>query len=226
MMKYLRIAPGLLLAGIYLVLPRGAAAQDRAWNDCARRAAVSSGVSDSAIQITAENDDRRDDTYVLNWEVRGNDSRRQRGFCEISRRDRRIVRFETSPYRGHGGGHEESSAYAGPYARVRVDTDGKGYFTSRKFRSDRLERGYVDTRDQPSVSLRGRNGFFITFYGVVIASDGGRELTLRITSSNRGDARGRASIRLNGDRNEVEWISLNGSMADGVEMKAEFNRNQ
>jgi hypothetical protein len=31
---------------------------------------------------------------------------------------------------------------------------------------------------------------------------------------------------LNGDRNEVEWISLSGFMADGGEMKAEFNRNQ
>jgi len=84
----------------------------------------------------------------------------------------------------------------------------------------------VDTREQPSVSLRGRNGFRITFYGEVIASDGDRELTLRITSSDRGDARGRASIRLNGDHNEVEWISLNGRMADGGDMKAEFNRNR
>ena len=156
----------------------------------------------------------------------------QRGYCEIGRRDRRIVRFETSPYRrgGYGGGprggYDDGPGYNGPYPQVKVDTDGKGYFTSRRFKSDRLDRGYVDTQGQSSVSLRGRNGFFITFYGVVISSDGRREVTLRITSSDRGDARGRVSIRLNGDRDEVEWISINGQMADGGEMKAEFNRNR
>ena len=229
-MKYTRVAPIFLLAAFFLILPRGAAAQDRAWRDCTRRAAVSAGVSDSSIQITAETDDRRSNTYILSWEVRSNDPRRQRGYCEISRDDRRIVRFETNPYRGGGGGprgdYDEPQVYTGPYAHVKVDTDGTGYFSSRRFKSDRLERGYVDTREQPSVSLRGRNGFRVTFYGEVISSDGDRELTLRITSSDRGDARGRASIRLNGDHNEVEWISLNGRMADGGELKAEFNRNR
>jgi len=228
-MAYKKMALGLLLVGFALTLPQGVAAQDRVWNDCVRRAATASGVSEGAIQIRAENEDRRDATYILSWEVRGNDPRRQRGYCEISRNDRRIVRFETTPYRGGGGpggGYDEQPVYTGQYARVKADTDGRGYFTSRTLRTDRLERGYVDTRDQASVSFKGRNGFRITFYGVVIASDGQRELTLRITSSNRGDARGRASIRLNGDRNEVEWISLNGFMADGGEMKAEFNRNQ
>jgi hypothetical protein len=232
-MKHIRVVQGLFLAAFCLVLPRGAAAQDRAWNDCARRAAVSAGVSESAIQIRAEDDDRRGDTYILSWEVRGDDPRRQRGYCELSRNGKRIVRFETTPYRRgggqggeHGGGYDNPPPFAGSYAHVRVDTDGRGYFSSRTFRSDRLERGYVDTRDQTSVSLRGRNGFHITFYGEVIESDGRSELTLRITSSDRGDARGRASIRLNPDRNEVEWISLQGRMADGGEMKAEFNRNQ
>jgi len=228
-MKHIRVAQGLFLAAFCLVLPRGAAAQDRAWNDCARRAAVSAGVSESAIQITAEDDDRRSDTFILSWEVRGDDRRRQRGYCELSRNGKRIVRFETTPYRrggGEGGERENTPPFTGSYARVKVDTDGRGYFSSRAFRSDRLDRGYVDTRDQTSVTLRGRNGFHITFYGEVIDSDGRSDLTLRITSSDRGDARGRASIRLNQDRNEVESISLNGRMADGGEMKAEFNRNQ
>jgi len=229
MMRQLRVVQGFLLAAFFLILPWGAAAQDRAWNDCARRAAVSSGVSESAIQIRAEGDDRRSDTYILSWEVRSDDPRRQRGYCELSRNGKRIVRFETTPYRNggrEGGERDNTPPFTGSYAQVRVDTDGKGYFSSRRLRSDRLERGYVDTRDQTSVTLRGRNGFHITFYGEVIDSDGRSELTLRITSSDRGDARGRASIRLNPDRNEVEWISLSGRMADGGEMKAEFNRNQ
>ena len=228
-MKHIRVVQGLFLAAFCLVLPRGAAAQDRAWNDCARRAAVAAGVSESAIQIRAEDDDRRSDTYVLSWEVRSDDPRRQRGYCELSRNGKRIVRFETTPYRRGGWqdrDHDDTPPFAGPYAHVKVDTDGKGYFSSRSLRTDRLERGYVDTRDQTSVTLRGRNGFSITFYGEVIDSDGRSELTLRITSSDRGDARGRASIRLNPDRNEVEWISLRGYIADGGEMKAEFNRNR
>jgi hypothetical protein len=33
---------------------------------------------------------------------------------------------------------------------------------------------------------------------------------MRITGSDRGPAQGRADVRLNGDRNEVEMINLNG----------------
>ena len=91
---------------------------------------------------------------------------------------------------------------------------------------DRLDRGYVDLREQPSVTLRGKNGARVTFYGVVVASDGNREITLRITSSDRGDARGRAQIRLNSDRNEVEYISLNGNGFNGGDFQGEFNRNR
>src|SRR5262249_32930495 len=104
-------------------------------------------------------------------------------------------------------------------------TDGQGSFSSRKFRIDRFDRAFVDTRDQPSVTLRGRNGSRITFYGVIIAADGRRELTMRITSSDHGDARGRAQIRLNGDRNEVEWVSVSGNLEGSGEMSGEFNRN-
>jgi hypothetical protein len=89
----------------------------------------------------------------------------------------------------------------------------------------RLDRGFVDLRDQTSVTLRGRDGFRITFFGQVIGSVGRREITLQITSSDRGDARGRASIRLNEDRNEVEWISVDGFIAGG-DMRGEFNRNR
>jgi hypothetical protein len=49
----------------------------------------------------------------------------------------------------------------------------------------------------------------ITFYGVVERSDGGG-FTMRITGSDRGDARGTAQARLNRDRNEVESITVSG----------------
>ncbi len=66
------------------------------------------------------------------------------------------------------------------------------------------------TGPRPSVSLRGGN-FQITFYGVVERSDGGG-FTMRITGSDRGDARGTAQARLNSDRNEVETITVSGRM--------------
>src|SRR5215475_6987104 len=201
----------------------GAAAQDRAWKDCVRRAASAAGVSEGSIAVQRERDTDGGDTYILSWTVRNNDPQRQAGFCEVHSRDVRVVRFETTPYRrefwqrGNGGGYQEPQ-YTGEYPRVRVDTDGKGYFTSRNFKLNQLDRGFVDTRDQTSVALRGRNGARITLSGVIIASDG-REMTMRVTSSDRGNARGRVQIRLNGDRNEVEYISISGYLDNGGEMK-------
>src|ERR1051325_2520921 len=82
----------------FLISPRPANAQDRAWSECARRAAVASGGSGSAIRVTPESDGRGR-TYIWSWEVRGGGPRRQRGYCEVDRKGRRIARFETTPYR-------------------------------------------------------------------------------------------------------------------------------
>ncbi|HSC44516.1 MAG TPA: hypothetical protein VLC94_01740 [Candidatus Acidoferrum sp.] len=223
---------GTLLACLAAVccLSPSAAGQDRnsgAWRDCQSRAASALRINMSDVDINPGGETERG-RFILNWEARMDRGRRERGYCEIDRRDGRIVRFETNPYRGgdNGGGGYDPPQYSGDYPRVKVDTDGKGYFSSRGLRLDRLDRGFVDTRNEPSVTLRGRNGARITFFGRVIGFDGNREITLQITSSDRGDARGRASIRLNGDRNEVEAISLNGGMAGGGEFKGEFNRNR
>jgi hypothetical protein len=223
-MKHSWLLLSLSWAVFFLFLPQRSGAQERGWRDCARRASVAAGVSDRDIQITPQGE-TNGDTFILNWEVRSNDPRRQRGYCEIDRRERRIVRFETTPFR-HREEFDDSPAYTGEYPRVNVDTDGNGSFSSGGPRSDRLDRGYVDTKGRPAVALRGRNGFRIGFYGEVIGFDGDREMTLRITSSDRGPARGRAVIRLNRDRNEVESISLRGSMAQAGEFQADFNRNR
>jgi hypothetical protein len=96
------------------------------------------------------------------------------------------------------------------YPRVRVDTSGRGTFSSRAGTA-KITRGFVDsTGARPSVSLRGSN-FTITFYGVVERSDGGG-FTMRITGSDRGDARGTAQARLNRDQNEVETITVSGTV--------------
>ena len=223
-----RILPAfLVLFSAVCVLGPCASAQDRngaAWRDCQSRAASALRVSPSNIDINPGGEGNRG-TYILNWEARVDRGRRERGYCEVDRRDGRIVRFETNPYGGDGGGGYNPPPYSGDYPRVKVDTDGRGYFSSRIGKTNRLDRGYVDTREETSVALRGRDGFHITFFGQVVESDGRREITLQITSSDRGDARGRASIRLNGDRNEVEWISVNGWMSGG-DMRGEFNRNR
>jgi len=217
------------LAAICCLSP-SAAAQDRnsgAWRDCQSRAASALRVSVSDVDVNPGGDSDRG-RYILNWEARVNNGRRERGYCEVDRRDGRIVRFETNPYNGGGyggGGGYNPPPYSGDYPRVKVDTDGKGYFSSRGLKIDRLDRGFVDTRGDASVTLRGRNGVRITFFGRVVGFDGGREITLQITSTDRGDARGRASIRLNGDRNEVEAITLNGGMPGG-DFKGEFTRNR
>lgn len=217
----------LLISALYVLGPC-AAAQDRnsaAWRDCQSRAASALRVSMSDVDINPGGESDRG-RYILNWEARVDRGRRERGYCEIDRRDGRVVRFETNPYGGGGdGGGYNPPPYSGDYPRVKVDTDGKGYFSGRVGKTNRLDRGFVDLRDQTSVTLRARDGFRITFFGQVVGSDGRREVTLQITSSDRGDARGRASIRLNGDRNEVEWISVNGWMAGG-DMRGEFNRNR
>lgn len=218
----------LLVSALFVFGPR-ASGQDRnsaAWRDCQSRAASALRVSMSDIDVNPGGESGRG-RYILNWEARMDRGRRERGYCEIDRRDGRVIRFETNPYQGggDGGGDYNPPPYQGDYPRVKVDTDGKGYFSSRVGKTNRLDRGFVDLRDQTSVTLRGRDGFRITFFGQVVGSDGRREVTLQITSSDRGDARGRASIRLNGDRNEVEWISVNGWMAGG-DMRGEFNRNR
>jgi hypothetical protein len=47
---------------------------------------------------------------------------------------------------------------------------------------------------------------------------------MRITGSDRGAAQGRADVRLNGDRNEVEMINLNGRIGRS-NFTGNFNRD-
>jgi hypothetical protein len=104
-----------------------------------------------------------------------------------------------------------------------VDTSGRSSFSSRFAANVKITRGWVDSTSRPSVAFSGGN-FRITFYGVVERTDGHREFTMRITGSDRGDARGRADIRLNRDRNEVEMMNLNGRMGR-TNFTGNFGRN-
>jgi hypothetical protein len=97
----------------------------------------------------------------------------------------------------------------------------QGSYNSRSG-SFNIIRGYVDsTGSRPSISLRGGN-FRITFYGVVENSVGGG-FTMRITGSDRGEARGTAQARFNQDLNEVELINVNGRVGRD-DFSGSFNR--
>lgn len=112
---------------------------------------------------------------------------------------------------GHGGGSGISD-----YPRVSADTSGRGNFSSQNLGNANITRGWVDTRSgQPSVSLSGSGGFKITFYGVITQADG-RHMTMRINRSSRGNAYGQADVYLNGDKNEIESITVNGNHFNGT----------
>jgi hypothetical protein len=121
--------------------------------------------------------------------------------------------YPGGPYPGGPGpgGPYPGGPGVGNYPRVRVDTSGRGAFNSKFAANVRITRGWVDSTGRPSVAFSGGN-FRITFYGTVDRSDGNREFSMQITGSDRGDAQGRADVRLNRDRNEVEMINVNGRM--------------
>jgi len=155
--------------------------------------------------------------------------------CVVNVRQNVVERANYSP-RANSGGWPGLGGPGGPgfpggpggsgvgnYPRVRVDTSGRGSFNSRFAANARITRGWVDSTGRPSVMLSGGN-FRITFYGVVDRTDGTREFSMRITGSDRGAAQGRADVRLNRDRNEVEMINVNGRMGP-TNFTGNFSRN-
>ena len=73
--------------------------------------------------------------------------------------------------------------------------------------------------------LAGSHDFRIVFFGEVISASSTREFTLRINSSDHGDVHGRAEIRLNPDRNEIEALDFRGTI-DCRELNSSFARGR
>ncbi len=127
---------------------------------------------------------------------------------------------------GGGGFGDRGGGFGGgggiPYeSRVRVDTSGHGNFSGDR-QSVRITRGWVDTTGQAYVALSGEGNFKITFRGPADTRDG-RNFTMRITDSDRGNASGSATFRLNGDQNEVQSISVSGRL-NGRSFSGSFSR--
>jgi hypothetical protein len=162
--------------------------------------------------------------------------------CVVNPRSNRVERATYSPRASNNGwpggpggpgpgypGGPGGPGYPGGgpgisnYPRVKVDTPMRGTYSSRSG-SFEVTRGYVDSRgSRPSITLRGGN-VRITFYGVVETSVGAG-FTMRITGSDRGDARGTAQARFNGDVNEVELINVSGRIGRD-DFSGSFNRRR
>ncbi|MEJ2009098.1 MAG: hypothetical protein P8Z30_13250 [Acidobacteriota bacterium] len=169
----------------------------------------------------------------MNWQSRR--GRDRNGYCEFNTATGELVRTESGQYTGavangrgfrnpsspYGRGNRETVVNA---PRVKVDTGGRGDFNGLG-QSVRITRGWVDTEGpQTVVALSGEHHFKIDFYGRITQQDGKREFTMEISNSNRGNARGTATFRLNPDRNEVQSISMNGRV-NGRHFNGDFKRH-
>lgn len=121
------------------------------------------------------------------------------------------------------GGQTDNRPALSNFHRVNVDTSGRGNFNGGNAGNVELTRGWVDTRSgRLSVAVSGRNNFKITFYGDIVEQND-RNMVMRINGSDRGNASGQASFVLNGDRNEVESITLTGFL-DNSQFSGSFTR--
>jgi len=152
----------------------------------------------------------------VSWTVRSRE-----GYCIIDNR-MTVVEFRDNSNGGSGnkGGGKNGGGRPIDVPRMTMDTSGRGTFNSD--RSVRITRGWVDTAGQTAVALSGENNFRVMFFGEITQSNG-REFTMRITRSDRSNATGTATFRVNGDRNEVESINVNGRI-NGRDFSGNFNR--
>jgi len=121
-------------------------------------------------------------------------------------------------YDDGGPDHDRGPGFGPPltdYPRVKADSSGHGTFAGANYGSNNVTRGWFNTREgRPAVALSGSHDFKVTFFGDITRVDD-RHITMRITDSNQGRARGRAEIFLNHDRNEIESISISGRDFNG-----------
>jgi len=173
----------------------------------------------------------RDDITTGIQDTDGNNSRvswtyRDRnGYCLI---DSRMNIAEFREFSGADNNRRERTAPTAPAVpianvpKVKVNTAGRGNFSGPQ--TVKITRGWVDTKSgTPSISLSGEHDFKITFNGDLTRQNGDREYVVDIRSSDRGNATGRATFRLNSSKNEVEFISVDGRM-NGSDFNGSFNR--
>src|ERR1700722_1541627 len=101
------------------------------------------------------------------------------------------------------------------FPRVKADTSGHGTFNGQSYGSNNVTRAWFKRKELPTpLALPGSRDFKVPFSGNIVKADD-RHITMRITDSSQGPARGRAEIFLNHDRNEVESVTIKGRGFDG-----------
>lgn len=223
----MRVFRGVFWSFFVLFLAISASAQSERELEQTCRVEVGRRLNLSRDGIKADMSGWSDNRARVQW--RSND---RSGYCVIDRR-MNVVDFKDS---GRGGDERDDHRRdddwdndgsrwhsISEYPRLAVDTDGRGPLKVDN-QTLRIRRGYVNTRETPSVALRCDRNYRVTFRGDVVQANGDREFVIRITGSDRGDARGMATIRLNPDRNEVEFINVRGRL-NGRPFEGTFDRN-
>jgi len=211
-----------------VLLTAGAAEAQNRDNDYERscRQEVVNRFNARRHEVATQNPEERRGNIRVRWTFN-----QRNGLCEYDNR-LNLTRFkefgpgydERDDDRDGGyrdGGYRDRQPNINVY-RVRADTSGRGTFSDGRG-SVRITRGWVDTTGEPSVSLTGEHNYKVTFRGELVSANGDREFTLRIRSSDRGDASGTATFRLNGDRNEVDAITVSGRL-NGNRFDGNFSR--
>lgn len=167
------------------------------------------------INVGTDIQSSRGGGYTINWQVR--DGRNTyRGYCEVDRNGR-VQEIQQTQGPDLGGGNPGGGGAGGGVPgvpSVSADTGGSGTFSfgGRNAQRTPVDRAWVDTRgSRPSVALN-VGGRKLTFYGVITNRRSDREFDMSINDSSEGRASGSARFRLNGDRNEVEMISVDGTL--------------
>jgi hypothetical protein len=218
---------------------------DQAERVCSNEVQRRMNVRNQDVDVIYQREDSNRNNYRVDWRVknRGNDSR---GSCLVSQNGR-IEQFNggnggnyngngkgNGNYNGNGnyGGGRPGGGFPGNgnggfnpppavnFPATRVDTAGRGTFNGKGITAN-VTRGWVDTSNS-TVQLTGDRNFKVTFSGVIERSNG-NGFTFRITNSNLGGAQGTAQVTLNGDRNEVQSINVDGRI-NGDRFQANFNR--
>lgn len=216
---------------LILLLPSLAIAQYGYVPECQQ--AVANQLNISQLDVAAQlGPFTASQNRIVNWSARrGRDSN---GYCEFNTATGELVRAVSGQYNETSGNRSRFGLGAGnrgrwnqrpavDYPSVNVDTSGRGEFNGTG-NSVRITRGWVNTKDQQvTVALSGEHNFKINFYGRITQQTGDREYVMQIDSSDRGAATGTATFRFNPDRNEVEYISVDGRL-NGQSINGNFRR--
>lgn len=240
----MKITMVLLAVPMMLAAQNGRMSPDQAERVCSNEVQRRMNVRNQDVDVIYQRENSNRGMYSVDWRVknRGNDAR---GSCLIDQSGR-VQQFNGGNgydgygnFKGKGKGNGNYNGGGQPgfpgngnggfnpppgggvnFPAVRADTSGRGTFNGKGITAN-VTRGWVDTGGS-TIQLTGDRNFKVTFSGVIERANG-NGFTFRITNSSLGGAQGTAQVMLNGDRNEVQSINVDGRI-NGDRFQANFNR--